>query len=158
MAAAYYSLHGNAPWRTNCDDAFLLGCRKLDDFLMNKKRTRMPVGGMRSWCILTQERREADDILAIDYLPANPIRKWRLPIWAAEWRSVMNKQLVHIAYSRDKEWDHLKWVPKLKAEFYTAWSEFLDAIEDHEYRQEFDSQIDARQVKPGFQNIVLKER
>jgi len=23
-AAAYYSIHGQAPWRTNCDDAFLL--------------------------------------------------------------------------------------------------------------------------------------
>src|SRR5713101_6031771 len=32
-------IHGAAPWRTNCDDAFLLGCRKLDDFFMKDKRS-----------------------------------------------------------------------------------------------------------------------
>lgn len=139
MTAAYYSLHGSAPWRTNCDDAFLIGCRKLGDFLMDLER-------------------ESDNVLAIDYLPANPIRKWKLPIWTDEWRSAMNKQLAHIAYSRDKEWNHLKWVPQLEAEFYRAWSEFLDTIEDNEYRLEFDSQLDACQAKPGFYSIVLKGR
>ena len=39
-AAAYYSIHGQAPWRTNCDDAFLLGCRKLGDFLMRDERSK----------------------------------------------------------------------------------------------------------------------
>lgn len=95
MAAGYYSVHGSAPWRTNCDDAFLLGCRKLDDFLMRDKRSM-------------KDGQELDDVLAFDYLPTNPTRHWNLPIWSAEWRGPMNKQLAHIAYSRGKEWKHLK--------------------------------------------------
>jgi len=55
MAAAYYSIHGQAPWRTHCDDAFLLGCRKLGDFLLNRKRYKK-------------------DVLAVDFLPSQTIR------------------------------------------------------------------------------------
>src|SRR5687767_8938450 len=38
VSAAHYSMHGDAPWRSHCDDAFLLGCRKMDDFLMRTQR------------------------------------------------------------------------------------------------------------------------
>ena len=145
MAAGYYSIHGGAPWRTNCDDAFLLGCRKLDDFLMKENRT-------------IKDGQELDDVLALDYLPANPARNWRLTIWTAEWRGAMNKQLTHIAYSRDKEWNHLEWVPQLEAEFNTAWWDFRETIADNEYRQEFEKQLAACQLKPGFGNIVLHRR
>ena len=127
MVAGYYSIHGAAPWRTNCDDAFLLGCRKLDDFFMKDKRSVK--GGQ-----------ELDDILASDYLPPNTTRRWELPIWTSEWRDPMNKQLAHIAYSRGKGWDHTIWVPKLVDEFRKAWWDFYGAIIDADYIEEFDKQ------------------
>ena len=145
MAAAHYSLHGSAPWRTNCDDAFLLGCRKLDEFLMRVKRS-------------VKHGQELDDILVVDYLPTNATRPWDLPIWIAEWRGPMNKQLAHIAYSRDKEWNHLIWVPQLEPEFNKAWWDFREAIVNDAYNQEFDNQLIACQAKPGFGNIVLQRR
>jgi len=33
---------------------------------------------------------ELDDILALDYLPMNPPRKWKLPIWTGQWLDPMN--------------------------------------------------------------------
>jgi len=81
MCAGFYSIHGDASWRTNADDAFLLGYRKLGDFLMN------------------DYPRKDDDILALDYLPAGTPRTWYLPTWEG-WRPHMNKQLTHIAYAR----------------------------------------------------------
>lgn len=50
MVAAHFDLEGLPPWRTSCDDAFLLGCRKISDFLM--KNTR-----------------HDDDVLSMDFLP-----------------------------------------------------------------------------------------
>src|SRR4051794_20028713 len=83
ISAAHYSMSGAAPWRSHCDDAFLLGCRKMHDFLLHKRRSVMA-------------NKELDDILAIDYLaPGAPIT-WSLPIWTAEWCGPMNKQLAHI--------------------------------------------------------------
>ena len=128
MAAGHFSIHGSPPWRTNCDDAFLLGCRKLDDFLMREKRSVK--GGT-----------EQDDVLALDYLPTNSTRNWDLPIWRVEWRGPMNKQLAHIAYTRDKEWNHLIWVPQLEREFREAWWKFRESIIDNDYDQEFDKQL-----------------
>jgi len=46
----------------------------------------------------------------------------------------MNKQLAHLSYDRDKEWDHTKWVRKLRQEFQTAWTGFTAAIVDREFR------------------------
>ena len=144
MMAGYYSMRGRAPWRTNCNDAFLLGCRKLDDFLLKEKRT-------------VKSYDELDDILALDYLPQNATRNWTLPIWAAEWRNVMNKQLAHIAYSREKEWNHLKWVPQLEAEFNKAWWDFREAVTDNDYSEEFDKQLALCQRDRGSE-IVLGRR
>jgi hypothetical protein len=39
ISAAHWSINGQAPWRTNVDDAFLLGYRKLRDFLFRGKRS-----------------------------------------------------------------------------------------------------------------------
>src|SRR3954462_3799719 len=39
ISAARYSLYDDAPWRTYCDDAFLLACRKIEDFLTSKCRS-----------------------------------------------------------------------------------------------------------------------
>jgi len=150
MAAAYYSIHGQAPWRTNCDDAFLLGCRKLGDFLMKDKRSK-------------NRGQELDDILALDYLPTNAkTRKWKLPIWTAQWREPMNKYLAHMAYSRTyppvQHWDHRIWVPQLETEFNSAWWGFREAITDKDYSAEFDNQNGLCQAKEGFENIVLQRR
>jgi hypothetical protein len=142
ISAAHWSMHGQAPWRTHADDAFILGYRKLDDFLMADKRT---VSGGR----------ELDDILALDYLPPHASRSWDLPIWKAEWKRPMNKQLAHITYDRDKEWVHWKWVPQLENELRTAWSKFLGAIVDASFRQEFDAQLMECQSKPGFKSLPL---
>src|SRR4051794_36687465 len=103
LEAAHYSLCGSAPWRTSCDDAFLLGSRKLDDFLMRDERSKL-------------RGEEQDDILALDYLPQGHLRSWSLPVWSTRWRLAMNKQLAHIAYCRDEEWNHLKSVHALEGE------------------------------------------
>lgn len=145
LVAGHYSMRGQAPWRTNCDDAFLLGCRKLDDFLMKDKRT------------VRKDGRELDDVLALDYLPVSAPRTWELPIWTAEWREAMNKQLAHIAYSRDKEWVHFKWVPQLEEEFRKAWRNFRNAIIDPDYKKEFDQQVISCQAKAGFDTVILEK-
>jgi hypothetical protein len=142
MMAAHYSLHGSAPWRTSCDDAFILGCRKLDDFLVKKQRS-------------VKDRKEQDDILAIDYLPPNYVQSWDLPIWAKEWRAVMNKQLAHIAYKRDKNWDHETEVRLLEAEFRKAWGDFLGAVIDPDYKKQFEEQLAYSRTKPGFANVAF---
>jgi hypothetical protein len=144
IAAGHYSMRGQAPWRTNCDDAFLLGCRKIDDFLMKEKRS-------------VKDGQELDDVLALDYLPVSAARTWELPAWTAEWRAATNKQLAHIAYSRDKEWVHLKWVPLLEEEFRQAWRKFRKAIIDPDYKKEFDQQVIACQAKPGFDSLILEK-
>jgi len=147
MSAGHWSMHGQASWRTHADDAFLLGCRKLGDFLMNDKRSRLRK---------KDEERELDDVLALDYIPANSTRAWNLRTWTAEWRNPMNKQLVHIAYSRGKVWVHWEWAPKLEEEFREAWRKFRVATIDEEFRREFDRQVALCQAKPGFENIVLE--
>jgi hypothetical protein len=141
LSAGHCSISGDAPWRTHCDDAFLLGCRKLDDFLM--KTTRSKQRSQRGV-------QELDDVLAVDYLSPKSPRNWDLPLWAAEWRVPMNKQLAHIAYFRDKEWDHRIWVPKLEQEFRKAWSDFRSSIIDDDYNREFDKRLDACRCKTGF--------
>ena len=142
MAAAFYSTHGAPPWRTNCDDAFLLGYRKLGDFLLNDRP------------------RCKDDVLALNYVPAGAptARTWSLATWTQEWRGQMNKQLTHIAYDRvrhTKEWDHRKWNQQLEREFRDAWKLFLDAVIDVDFKAEYDRQIAHCRAKPGFSSIVL---
>src|SRR5688572_27022589 len=77
ISAAHWSLNGQPPWRTNVDDAFLLGYRKLRDFLLKDKRS---------------ERKgvELPDILGCDYLPPSGwVRTWSLPTWESEWQAEM---------------------------------------------------------------------
>src|SRR6185369_1397079 len=100
MSAAHWTIQGTAPWRTNVDDAFLLGYRKLGDFLLKKTRS-------------TKNGVELPDILAIDYLKSGYKPKWKLPTWKKEWQAQMDKQLAHVSFIRDKEWIHYKWVPIL---------------------------------------------
>jgi len=145
MAAAHYSLRGQAPWRTNCDDAFLLGCRKMDDFLLKNSRSN-------------DGTKKLDDVLALDYMPSKTKRRWALPIWSGQWRRAMNKQLAHIAYARQKSWDHRLWVPQLEAEFNKAYWDFRDSVTDDDYGEELDRQLAFCQGKPGFQDIVLQRR
>jgi hypothetical protein len=145
MAASHYSIHGSTPWRTNCDDAFLLGCRKFDEFLMRDKRT-------------TNRGQELDDVLAIDYLPQDSNRTWSLPLWTRQWKDAMNKQLAHIAYSRGKKWNHMEWVLRLEAEFRTAWWRFQGAVVNAGYRQEFAGQLASCQNKKGFKRMMLDRR
>jgi hypothetical protein len=142
VSAAHWDLHGQAPWRTHCDDAFLLGYRKMRDFLMRDKRS---------------ERRgvEFPDILARDYLPSGFARTWDLPTWEKEWGAEMDKQLAHITFERDKEWDHMRWVPTLESEIRTAWSAFLNAVNDPTHKTDFASQLAICQAKPGFNSVTL---
>jgi len=142
MSAAHCDIHGDAPWRTHCDDAFLLGYRKMRDFLLKDKRS-------------SRNGAELPDILATDYLPAGFVRTWTLPTWEAEWQDEMDKQLAHITFERDKEWNHLKWVPRLEAEMRAAWGAFLAAVTDPTNRVEFTAQIAHCQGKQGFSNVNL---
>src|SRR5579863_1641175 len=140
MAAAYYSMSGPAPVRTNADDAFLLGYRKLGDFLLNGPP------------------RYKDDVIASDYLPGGTARTWALNTWTVEWRERMNKQLTHIAYDRvraPKEWNHARWVPTLESEFRSAWKLFWDAVTDADFKAEYDRQVAACRAKAGFSQIRL---
>lgn len=142
ISAAHCDLHGQAPWRMHCDDAFLLGYRKMRDFLMRDKRS---------------ERKgvELPDILARDYLPSLFTRAWDLPTWEKEWQAEMDKQLAHITFEREKEWNHLKRVPTLESEMRTAWAAFLDAVIDPVHKTEFASQLATCQAKPGFDSVTL---
>src|SRR5688572_17234123 len=74
ISAAHHSLRGQAPWRSHCDDAFLLGCRKIHDFLKRKNRSTDE-----------NDERELDDILASDYLPPGFEVPWKLPLWRKHW-------------------------------------------------------------------------
>lgn len=141
VSAAHYDIHGQAPWRTHCDDAFLLGYRKMRDFLL--KRRRIARNGV-----------ELPDILASDYYPAATTPTWELPTWEKEWQVAMDKQLAHITFEREKEWNHLKWVPTLVSEMRTAWTKFLDGV-DATHKPEFTAQIAHCQGRMGFEKIRL---
>ena len=107
ISAAYWSMNGHAPWRTNVDVAFLLRLSKA---------RRFSAQGQRS----IHNGSELPDILASDYLPAGYTRKWTLPTWEQEWQAEMDKQLAHISFKREKEWNHITWVPTLESEMRTA--------------------------------------
>jgi hypothetical protein len=138
LSAAHHSLYGRPPWRTHCDDAFLLGCRKMEDFLLRTRRSVSP-----------DRKRELDDVLALDYLPQGFAIDWELPTWA-RWRGPMNKQLAHIAYTHEQSWDHTRWVPQLRDEFRLAWAAFLGAITDETYRDAFAAHLDRKQELVGL--------
>jgi hypothetical protein len=141
ISAAHWSINGQAPWRTNVDDAFLLGYRKLRDFLLKDKRSKR--NGL-----------ELPDILASDYLPLGFARTWTLPTWELEWQAEMDKQLAHITFEREKEWNHLNWVPTLESEMRTAWAKFLTVV-NPQHKAEFTAQLAHCQRKPGFSALKL---
>ena len=141
ISAAYWSIHGEAPWRTHADDAFLLGYRKLADFLLKDKRPRR--NGV-----------ELPDLRAKDYLPADTTRTWVLPTWTSEWQVAMDKQLAHITFERDEEWVHWRWVPPLEEEMKLAWAQFLRSV-DPQYKSEFAAQLSKCLARPGFTSLKL---
>jgi hypothetical protein len=141
MSAAHWDMKGSAPWRTHADDAFLLGYRKLGDFLLKQRRSR--------W-----NHQELPEILALDYLPSGYTPNWTLPTWTKEWRHPMNRQLAHLSYIRDKAWVHYDWVPKLEKEFRIAWGKFRRAI-DPKYKRRFATEITKCRRKQGFARIKL---
>jgi hypothetical protein len=139
ISAAHWSINGQPSWRTNVDDAFLLGYRKLRDFLLKDKRS-------------DHKGMEPPDILASHYsLPGLP-RTWTLPTWELEWQAEMDKQLAHIRFEREKEWNHIRWVPTLESEMRTAWAAFL-ASADPQRRSEFAARLARCQGKPGFSAV-----
>jgi hypothetical protein len=142
MSAAHWDMKGAPPWRTNVDDAFLLGCRKIGDFLLNTQRAKLRKGG------------ERPDILALDYLPRGFSPDWSLPIWTTEWRDVMDKQLAHVSYVRDKSWVHDVWVPRLEEEFREAWRKFRLAV-DPRHETCFSAEMAKCSRRPGFAAIKL---
>jgi hypothetical protein len=146
ISAAHWSVHGQASWRTHANDAFLLGYRKLRDFLLKPKRSKYKLS--------TGQWVENPDILASDYLPLPFTRTWTLPLWETEWKQAMDKQLAHISFDREKEWDHMKWVLRLEGEMRTAWADFLAAV-DPKYKPEFEAQIAHCRSKPGFSGLGL---
>lgn len=141
ISAAHHDIYGQAPWRTHCDDVFLLGYRKMRDFLLRTTRS-------------VRKRAELPDILATDYLPARFKRTWDLPTWENEWQDVMDKQLAHITFERQKVWDHGQWVPILENEMRTAWSKFLAEVKAP-HKAEFAAQINHCRAKPGFAMLAL---
>ena len=142
ISAAHWSINGQASWRTNVDDAFLLGYRNLRDFLLKDKRSVLRNG------------LELPDTLASDYLPPGFPRTWTLPTWEMEWQAAMDKQLAHISFDREKGWNHMQWVPRLESEMRSAWADFLLAVADP-HKSEFAAQIAHCQGKPGFSALRL---
>ncbi len=142
ISAAHWDMNGDAPWRTHADDAFLLGCRKIGDFLLNTRRSR------------GRDGTELPDILALDYLPVGRSGDWSLPVWENEWRDAMNKPLAHLSYEREKTWSHYQWVPKLEREFREAWRKFMSAV-DPKYQVHFTAEIKRCGRQPGFEVIAL---
>jgi hypothetical protein len=142
MSAAYWDMHGCAPWRTHADDAFLLGCRKISDFLLRRTRSRLRNGD------------ELPDILARDYIAPKAKPNWALPLWTYEWQKAMDKQLAHLSYVRDKPWNHHQWVPRLETEFRKAWGKFRRSL-DPKYKKAFTTEIAKCRQKPGFAGIKL---
>ena len=148
MAAAHFGLKGDPPWRTNCADAFLLGCRKLGDFLMKDKRFD-------------------DDVLAMDYLPLGATRTWNLPIWIGVWQTDMNKYLAHITYRRTEDrdalglphWNHTDdniGVRPLRNEFNKAWWDFRESVTDSDFCAKFDEELRECETKEGFEVVNLR--
>jgi hypothetical protein len=141
ISAAHWSINGQAPWRTNVDDAFLLGYRKLRDFLLQDHRSQ-------------RENTELPDILAGDYLTRVVERTWALPTWDRKWRAVMNRQLAHLSFEREEPWDHRVCIGPLESEIRAAWSEFLQNVDAH-FRPEFETQLERCRRKPGFSGLQL---
>jgi hypothetical protein len=141
MAAAYWTMHGAAPWRTHADDAFLLGYRKLADFLLYTHRSQ-------------RQGKELPDILARDYLSTRAKAKWTLPTWKKERAVAMDKQLAHLSYERDKAWVHYQWVPILEKEFRQAWAQFRRSVAT-KYKKAFAAEIAKCRKKHGFRAIKL---
>ena len=78
-----------------------------------------------------------------------------LPTWEREWQGEMDKQLAHITFERQKEWNHLTWVPTLESEMRLAWAAFLKAVVDPAHKTAFASQLAICQAKPGFKSVRL---
>lgn len=141
ISAAYWSVQGQAPWRTHADNAFLLGYRKLRDLLLKENRS-------------TRYGAELPDILATDYLAKGSKCSWALPTWESEWRAEMDGQLAHISFWRDKNWDHREWLPVLEEEMRSAWAEFLSSV-DAAHSPKFMAELSRCRSKLGFGTLTL---
>jgi hypothetical protein len=123
------------PVNTHVQDAFLLGCRKVADFFLNRSKP--------------------DDVKARDYLTKGRVPKIRLSEWK-RWHAAMVGQLAHITYERvgaPQSWDGSR-NPVLLAEFRKEWRTFLSHLEEP-YRTEFENAIKTRKKSEGFRNLDL---
>ena len=66
----------------------------------------------------------------------------------------MDKQLAHITFEREKEWNHLKWVPTLESEMRTSWAKFLPVV-NPQHKPKFAAQLAHCQGKPDFSALKL---
>jgi hypothetical protein len=125
-----------APINTHVQHAFLLNCRKMAAFFLN-------LG-------------EDDDILSRDFVAPKKVG-FKLS-WKRHWQGAMNKQLLHLTYSRidkAKPWDGTPNEVSLR-EFQAAWKKFLDNVEEP-YRSKFSDEIALKLgPKSEFRSLELR--
>lgn len=120
------------PMNAHIGEAFLLSCRKMDDFF-------------------TDNGNKKDDLFASDY-SASPI-KFDLPSWAI-WRKAMNKQLMHVTLTRTQKWEGHIENKLFLAEFKRAWKLFLSKLPEP-YKREFSQRIAERLKAPEYAHLDL---
>jgi hypothetical protein len=123
------------PINTHISHAFYLNCRKLADLFQNKLGP------------------DKDDITAEHYLPGFYVP---LPVFT-NWRVLMNKQLAHVTYARDKSAREIdrSACEALYKELKDAWREFRKGLVGGLYEAEFKNQ--ARKRTEPYPNGRLSE-
>ena len=112
-----------APANTHVAHAFYLNCRKMADFLQNRK--------------------DGDDVMAEHFIPGftASLTEYELR------RRTLNKQLAHISYRRDSP-EEITPAQQLALhdEIRKGWGEFRRQLQGGKYQTEFTEQVRIRQA------------
>lgn len=127
-------LRYNTPLNHHVGEAFLMNCRKMEEFLSARRNPR-----------------HTNDLRASDFLDS--IEAFEIPTWTP-WRDAMNDQLLHVSRKRDMPWNGHKVNKQLLQEFIDAWGRFRGKVKT-EYKDKFDEQIAAKKAVRGYEAIGL---
>jgi hypothetical protein len=121
------------PVNTHAETAFLTHCRKFYDFFVSEPKL--------------------DDVCAKCFV--KPGIAFALPEWES-WRTHMNKQLLHITFSRNENKREWTGEPnrRLLAEFMAAWRK-MNANLDPNYESKFKEEIARRKCQAEYAHIDL---
>ena len=119
------------PINTHLQDAFLLSCRKMADFF-----------------IIDDPK---DHYIAASDFTASP-QAYTLTVWKG-WAKAINRQLAHLTWKRDKEWDGSANKP-LMEELEAVWKVFLDKLKP-QFQDRFREEINKKKQCSGFEHLDL---